>query len=137
MKRFCGRQIDDGTCMLTNRRAAPQPRLSADCDLNYLLTGVFSAPTSGVFERRADPRHRLADLRLVLLLHPGPLVYFTELVFTNIKIPVNEFYIKRHFPEARTIKILCKPNARTKSAVDKRFEIGLSVGREALFVPGC
>ena len=52
------------------RRAAPQPRLSADCDLSYLLTGVFSAPASGVFERRADPRHRPADLRLQLLLLP-------------------------------------------------------------------
>ena len=52
------------------RRAAPQPRLSADCDLSYLLTGVFSAPASGVSERRADPRHRPADLRLQLLLLP-------------------------------------------------------------------
>ena len=34
------------------RRAAPQPRLSADCDLSYFLTGVVSAPASGVFERR-------------------------------------------------------------------------------------
>ena len=36
----------------TAARAAPQPRLSADCDLSYLLTGVFSAPASGVFVRR-------------------------------------------------------------------------------------
>ena len=82
------------------RRAAPQPRLSVDCDLSYLLTGVFSAPASGVFERRADPRHRPTDLRLLLLLlHPEPLVYFSELVYNIIKIPVNEFcefFVKRH-----------------------------------------
>ena len=79
------------------RRAAPQPRLSADCDLSYLLLGVFSAPASGVFEHRADPRRRPADLRLLLLLLllPGFLVYFTELVYTSIKISVNEFYVKR------------------------------------------
>ena len=34
------------------RRAALQPRLSANCDLSYLLTSVFGAPASGVFERR-------------------------------------------------------------------------------------
>ena len=82
------------------RRAAPQPRLSADCDLSYLLKGVFNAPASGVFERRTDPRHRPADLQLlILLLHPEFLVYFAELVYTTIKIPVNEFYeffVKHH-----------------------------------------
>ena len=76
------------------RRAASQPRLSADCDLSYLLTSVFSAPASGVFERR--PAAPPADLQLLqLLVHPGFLVYFTELVNTSIKIPVNEFYVKR------------------------------------------
>ena len=40
-------------------------------------------------------------------------------------------------PGARTSKILCEPNAGTKSAFDKRFVSGLSPGREALFVPGC
>ena len=40
-------------------------------------------------------------------------------------------------PEARTSEILCKPNAGTKSPVDKRFVSGLTAGREALFVPGC
>ena len=40
-------------------------------------------------------------------------------------------------PEARTSKILCKPNAGTKSPVDKRFVSDLSPGRETLFVPGC
>ena len=40
-------------------------------------------------------------------------------------------------PEARTSKILCKPNAGTKSAIDKRFASGLSPGREARFLFGC
>ena len=40
-------------------------------------------------------------------------------------------------PEARTSEILCKPNAGTKSPVDKWFVSGVTAGREALFVPGC
>ena len=43
-------------------------------------------------------------------------------------------------PKARTSEtseMLCKPNAGTKSAVDKRFVSGLSPGRDALFVPRC
>ena len=37
------------------RRAAPAAARSfrADCDLSYLLTGVFSAPASGIFEPAA------------------------------------------------------------------------------------
>ena len=52
---------------------------SRAAEFRGLLTGVFSAPASGVFERR------LTDIFL----------YFTELVYTSIKIPVNEFYVKR------------------------------------------
>ena len=50
------------------RRAALQPRLSADFELSYLLTFFFSVPAPGVFERRADLRHRQKNLRLLLLL---------------------------------------------------------------------
>ena len=40
-------------------------------------------------------------------------------------------------PAARTVEIPCKPNAGTKSAVDKQFAIGVSLGGEKLFLPTC
>ena len=54
-----------------SRRCTPRTsrtRSSRAAELRGPLTGVFSAPASGVSERRADPRHRPADLRLQLLL---------------------------------------------------------------------
>ena len=72
------------------RRAAPQPRLSADCDLIYLLTGVFNAPASGVSERRPT---RGTDRRIYNYYYnyyiPDILLYFTELVYSNTDIPVD------------------------------------------------
>ena len=38
---------------------------------------------------------------------------------------------------SETSEMLCKPNAGTKSAVDKRFVSDLSPGRDALFVARC
>ena len=65
------------------RRAAPQPRLSADCDLSYLLTGVFSAPASGVFEcgPTCDTGWRIYNYSYYI---SDILLYFTELVYTSI-----------------------------------------------------
>ena len=76
------------------RRAAPAAArsLRADCDLSYLLTGVFSAPASGVFERRADPR---PDPRIYGYYYYyyilNIFLYFNYLDY-YYEIPVNEFY---------------------------------------------
>ena len=76
------------------RRAAPAAArsLRADCNLSYLLTGVFSAPASGVFERRADPR---PDPRIYGYYYYyyilNIFLYFNYLDY-YFEIPVNEFY---------------------------------------------
>ena len=77
-------------------RAALQPRLSADCDLSYLLTGVFSAPASGVFGRRptSGTGRRIYNYEYDYYI-PHISLYFIELVYSNIDIPVSEFYVKR------------------------------------------
>ena len=67
------------------RRAAPAAArsLRADCDLSYLLTGVFSAPASGVFEcgPTCDTGWRIYNYSYYI---SDILLYFTELVYTSI-----------------------------------------------------
>ena len=75
--------------------AAERPRSrdsSADCDLSYLLTGVFSAPASGVFEAPTRGTGRRIYNYYYNYYIPDIFLYFTELVYSNIEIPVNEFY---------------------------------------------